>query len=281
MTIDLDTGDAVVEEVKRTVWDPIHFSDLSCMSQSPAHFKASVESGIKSSRDMRVGSVVHHLVLGAHTTRPCIRYEDGEDRKGNAYKKWAKEQLVAFPRATLVTIPEWRDAEAIAASVLADPVAGPMIAKSRREVEVKWDLGGIACETDGIDLVGDGWIADLKRTSSTEPDQFARHGAKSLWHCQVVFYETGANAMGFDTSRGLYLIGVEPDPPYAVTVMHATPRTIKAAHKSLTAWLEKLRSSRDNDFWPTYTQTVVPFELPEWMQDDEDEESFEVPERIS
>lgn len=263
-------GEEVTEEPARTVFDPVHFSDLSCLALSPAHFKASVEAGVKVTKDMRIGTIVHHMVLGPHRTRPVVLYEDGEDRKGNAYKSWARAHHAANPKAELVTRPEWAEAKVIAAAVHADPQARRLLDGARREVSLTWDLDGILCETDGIDIVGDGYICDLKKTNSTEPGQMQRHGAKYHWHCQIVHYATAAAAHKIDTSKGLFVMGVEADPPHCVTVLQLSEPTINSAKRTLGIWLEKLRVARDNDHWPGYTQAVVPFDLPEWMLDEDD-----------
>ncbi len=56
--------------------------------------------------------------------------------------------------------------------------------------------------------------------------------------------------------------------PYAVTVMKLTEATIAQGKKSIAIWTEKLRTCRENDHWPSYTQTVVDYELPPWMGED-------------
>lgn len=259
-------GDPIVGEPARTVWDPVHFSDLRCMALSPAHFKASVAQRWESTKAMRIGTIVHHMALGPHRTKP-LKCFDGLERKGNAWKDFAAEN----PGGELVTMTEWMEAKPIADAVLADPIAGPLIRGGRREVPLKWKDGAIECETDGLDLVGNGFIADLKRTSCTEPGGFARHAAKNLWHCQMAYYRRAAIANGIDVSKDVYLIGVEPEPPYAVTVMRLPEVTLLQGDKSCALWLEKLQMARENDHWPTYTQTIVDFDLPPWMGGDEDE----------
>lgn len=265
--IDLD-GQPVAEPIRRNVHDPVHFSDLRHMKDSPAHFRASVARVWEPTRDMRVGTIVHELVLGPHKTKPLVKY-DGDDRKGNRWKDFFDSWKRQCPKCEIVTQKEWDDAEPIAAAVRADPVARRLIDGARREVDLAWESAGIKCETDGIDLVGVGYLGDLKRTSCTEPEGFSRHAFRNLWHSQMTFYEEGARLCGIDTSKGLYLLGVEPDPPYAVTVLELTEPVIEHGRQSCIKWLEALRVARDNDHWPAYTQSVVNFELPPWMVEDE------------
>jgi hypothetical protein len=262
--LSLDTAEPIETAPARTVTDPIHFSDLVSFDLSPAHFKASVAQKWEPTTEMLVGTIVHHLVLGPHRTKPLVRYS-GDERKGNAWKDFQRETLAANPKAEIVTAKEWARAEPIAQSVLADPVARELIEGARREVSLTWESGGVKCETDGIDLVGDGYIADLKRTSCTEPAGFARHAVKHWWHAQLAFYEEAANANQWATGRGLFLIGVEPQPPYAVTVMRCSQGILEHGRRAITKWIERYRVCVAENHWPAYTQRVVEFDLLPWM----------------
>lgn len=250
----------------RSLSDPIHFSDLKKFALSPAHFRASCAESFASTRDMRVGTVGHHIVLGPHRTKPLVLFK-GPVRKGAVWDAFAADNA----GAEIVTQPEWDDAVPLAEAVMRDPVASALLKGTRREVALEWTDGGIKCATDGIDVVGDGFIADLKFTSCTEPVGFSRHSAKLLYHAQMAWLETAAQENGIDTSKGLFLIGTETSPPYAVTVMRLPPRTVEQGRKSYTLWLEKYRACVENDHWPAYTQTVVDFDLPPWMDGGEEE----------
>jgi hypothetical protein len=243
---------------------PAHFSNLKKFALSPAHYLASLGGG-ETTRAMRIGTVVHHLVLGPHRTRPLVRYE-GEARRG---KDWERCVTDAPPNAEIVTAPEWAEAKVIADAVVADPVANGILLGCRREVSLTWDDAGIACATDGIDFVGPDYIGDLKTTTCTEPAEFSRHAIKLNYHAQLAWLESGAKANGISTAGGMYLVGVETSPPYAVTVLRMTPDVIDLGRKSVTMWLEKLRSCRENSHWPAYTQTVVDFLLPPWIGEGE------------
>lgn len=265
----LGTAEKIAQPVPRGVLAPVHFSNLKAFALSPAHFKASCETAFVPTADMKEGTIVHHIVLGPHRTKPLVRY-DGEERKGNAWKDFEAQH----PKGTeIITAREWSRAEAMANALKNDPMLRSFLEGAEREKPIRWESGGIECETDGIDIVqiqnGMGLLADLKRTSCTEPRGFARHAFKQHWHVQLPFYEEAANAKGIDTSRGLFLIGAEPDPPYVVTVMQLTPQLIDVGRRTYIKWLETLRRCRNEDLWPGYSQTVVDFDVPEWMADEE------------
>lgn len=248
----------------------VHISDLKKMHLSPLHFTASIAEDFEASRVMRVGNIAHHISLGPSNVKPLVRYRGG-DRKGNKWKDFRKATLLEQPNAEIVTDKEWAEGEQIAAGLMRDPIARRLIEGARHEVPIEWESAGLKCATRGLDIVGDRFVADLKVTSCTEPNAWMRHALKLLYPQQMAFYEEGCIANGIDMSEGMFLIGVEANTPHAVTVLRMTEDVLKHGRKSLVIWIERLRTCRENDHWPGYTQQIVDFVLPEWMQDDDDD----------
>lgn len=237
----------------------VHFSDLKQFALSPAHYVHSCTQKWVSTRPMRVGSIAHHIVLGPHKKRPIVLYEGG-DRRG---KDWLSFEA-AHVGSEIVTLSEWGDAEATAMAVKADPVALSILNGAQYELPAAWEMDGFDCSTDGIDIVGPGYIAELKVTNSAEPDAWMRHATRMLYHAQMAFYSEGARANGADVKE-CYIIGVEDSPPYPVTVLRLTPATLDAGRKSCAMWLERLRACEAAAAFPGYAQAPIDFVLPEWM----------------
>lgn len=248
----------------------VSFSHLKHMARSPAHYRCAVEQPREPTRAMRVGTVVHRLVLGERPGHLVKRFE-GEARRG---KEWLAF-VEANPGAELVTAPEWAEAEDIAAAVMSDPVATALLQGTATEAALEWEDAGTECGTSGVDFIGRGLLGDLKITTNVEPEKWQRHALNMLWHAQVVWYRNGARANGRDVSRGLFLLGVENTPPFVVTALELSEPVIELAEKTIALWLEKLRVCEENDFWPGYVQSPVPMVLPAWMGGDDDHEAEE------
>ena len=245
---------------------PIHFSTLKKMALSPAHYRACEAEPFEATRAMRLGTIAHHIVLGPSNVKPLVRWRDGE-RKGSAWKAFAE----ANDGAEIVTDTEWEEAEPMAAAVMANEHARRLIEGSRTEVPMSWTSGGIPCATRGMDVVGPRHMADLKFTSCAEPAAFMRHATKLLYPQQMGFYQEGCEQNRIDVSGGIFLIAVESKVPYPVTVLRMTDPVLAHGRKSIALWIERLRSCLESDFWPGYTQAVLDFELPAWMDDGSDE----------
>lgn len=254
----------------RNIDGRVHFSDLKKFALSPAHYKHACESTYEATRDMRIGTCAHQMVLGPRQGKSIVMF-DGDRRQGSKWIDFAEENR----GREIVTGPEWKDALTVAAVISQHPVIAPFLI-GRKEVPLQWVDAGIECATDGVDVVGDGWIADLKLTNSAEPRKFERTAASMFYHCQMAFYETGAKANGIDTSKGMFLLACESRPPYACTVFELNEATIAQGRKSNVLWLERLRQCEENDFWPEFAQAPVPLELPAWMGDGDEELELEV-----
>jgi exodeoxyribonuclease VIII len=241
----------------------IHFSELKKMALSPLHYKAAIEKATEPTRAMSVGTIAHHIVLGERTDKKLVVYRGGI-RRGKEWDAFKAEH----DGAEIVTVPEWDEGEAIAKAILADPVAAPFL-KGQHEVPLEWDSAGMKFATRGVDVIGDGFVAELKSTASAEPGRWQRLALNMFYHVQMVMYREGAASRSLVAPDcPLYVIGCESKPPYPVTVLHLTPAMIELAQKTIAIWTERLRSCEENNFWPGYAQSVVEWDCPAWMTPD-------------
>lgn len=247
----------------------VHFSDLSRMAQSPAHYKASVERPAEArtvTSSMRVGTVAHRIVLGARLHHE-IEFWDG-DRRGNAWKAFEAEHA----GAEIVSRSEWIKADEIATSALTDPALQPLLEApgARTEVPLAWTCGGIECSTGGVDLIAPGLLVDLKTTRTCDLRRWPSHAFAMQYHAQLAFYLDGAVSLGLlEPDARVICAGIETAPPYAVTPLLLTPGLLDLGRRSYCLWLERLRSCEENDMWPSYTEALVEWDVPEWLKDAE------------
>lgn len=259
----------------------VHFSHLKKMALSPRQYLAALNTETEPTRAMLIGTVVHLLVLGPRPgAKPIVKF-DGERRQG---KKW-DEFLLENGGAEIVTAPEWREAEAIANAVMADPIARTRLDGARFEVPITWEDGGIKCSTSGLDIVPANALCDLKTTTTVQPEAFQRQAFKMLYPQQMAFYRRGAMANGFDVSHGLYILGVETKSPFEIVELELTEGMVDYADRAVSLWIERLRAMlsacpEPKSFadWPGYAQSPIPWDVPPWMiadteGADEDEEA--------
>lgn len=234
----------------------VHFSDLKQFARSPMHYRHAVTTTREATRAMRVGTIVDRLLLGGKA--PPV-FEG--DRRGKEWKAFE----AAHAGQEIVTRAEFDDAEPIAVAALADPLARQYLA-GQHQVRLEWEMLGVRCSTRGVDCVGDGWISDLKITSTTEPSRWIWHARRMHWHAQLAWYAAGCAANNIDTSRGLFLVGVEAAPPHPVTVLRLSPRALEEGQRCCHLWLEQLRACEATGMWPGYAQSVCDLDFEEPVQ---------------
>lgn len=227
--------------------EELHWSTLKHIAKSPAHLRASVEQPSEPTAAMRFGTLVHSVALGGdYIVWP------GE-RRGKA---WAEFEL-AHEGRLIVTQNEIERAKRVADAVLSDPVAAPLL-DAPREVSWKKNLHGRPC-AGRADILGDGYVADLKTTACAEPDTFRRYALKMAYHGQLAFYR---DALLAGRGRAL-LIAVETTLPYAVTVLELTERCLLEGAKQNRLWLERLAACEEADHWPGYVQSAIELDVVE------------------
>jgi hypothetical protein len=226
----------------------VTFSELKAFARSPAHYRHACVTPREPTRAMRIGTLVDRLVFG--TKLPPIWH--GDSRRGKEWQTFAS----LHAGEEICTQAELDDARPIAAAVLADPVAKARLV-GRYQVPLEWELGGVRCTTRGLDVVGAGWIADLKVPHTSEPQRFAWHARSMLWHAQLSWYAEACRLHGIDTSKGLFLIAVESSPPHPVTVHRLTPRAIEDGARAWRLWLEQLQVCDASGVFPGYAQSEL------------------------
>lgn len=226
---------------------PVRFSNLRHMSRSPLHYRSNILLPRAQSALMRFGKLCHCLVLGGEV----VVWD--HDRRGKDWKQFEAENDGAF----IVTRAEHDRAYDVAEAVKNHHRAAELL-DGDRELTIPWAIGDRACLSH-LDVLGRD-VVELKVCSTTQPDRLRRACLGMSYHGQLGFYSDAAAFIGREP-RGHYIVGVEPQPPYAVTVLRVTPRAIDAGKRLCRLWLEQLRTCEDSDSWPGYVQTDVDLDI--------------------
>jgi hypothetical protein len=198
---------------------------------------------------MRLGSLVHALVLGGQE----VAVWDGT-RRGKDWDAFSADNADRL----LVTRTEYEQATLVAESVRRSRVAAPWL-EGEHEKHVVWEYQGRSCSSR-LDVLGDGHVVDLKTTTNTDPETLMRACQKMAYHAQLAFYARAAAEIGKPV-RSWRIIAVETAPPFEVTVLRLSRRTIEAGDKLVRLWMERLLACEAADAWPGYVQCEVDWDL--------------------
>jgi hypothetical protein len=235
----------------------VRFSNLKRISQSAAHYRAALETERGDTPAMRLGRLVHAIVLGGN----YVVY-DG-DRRGNAWKSFKAEN----DGTDIVTAKEIDGARRIADSVLSCGLAAELLTGGETERQLTWTWIGRECRGT-IDLVDKRRVVELKTCADAHPDRFQRTALRMGYHAQLAWYRNGGAIAGLcAASSDCYVVAVETKHPYPVVVHRLAERLLDDGERLCRMWLEQLLNCEHSDYWPGYVDYVVPFDRPE-MDDD-------------
>ena len=236
----------------------IRFSHLRAFGRSAAHGQHALKVEQKETYAMQRGTAVHAILFG---TRKVAGYEGV--RRGKAYEAVVE----ANPDTEILTMTEHDKARRMVDSIRASKVAAPFL-QGQTEHTIKFRWNNLDCRATP-DVRGNGFLTELKSSKSADPSKFLWHARRMQYHAQLRFqqYASERPTMVQESMeiRDHYIVCVESDAPYPVTVFHVEPEAIEEGERLLMLWAERLKNSASSDFYPPYTDCIVPLV---WPKDD-------------
>lgn len=259
----------------------VHYSALRHMKQSPAHYRHYCETPFEPTPAMLLGTLVHVELFG-HQPGRTIAVWEGKRRNETGYQAWKSERLAAARNdgleVTIVTLPEFERAQTIAEAVRAQDAMrpdGPLLFAEGciYEVPLKWQDCGLELATGGVDVLNRAkrYAVDFKTTTCTAPWRWSRFAWDMGYHVQAAMYERALTSNGVDVTD-LYCVGVEVDPPYAMTALkYSKPMLsvsinadlLELGRREMTELLERIKHCEETNEWPAYTLAPI-----EWVPPD-------------
>lgn len=235
---------------------PVRFSHLKSMGMSAAHCLNSFRNDERrESLAMRVGSGSHALMFG----QQVVTYP-GKVRRGKDYDAFKS----CNPSAIILSAKEMMKAQSIALALRSHPRARELMHAPGviYERTILWEQNGRRRRSTPDALVPGKYIIDLKTTRCAEPGKFARDAARMAYHGQLADYRDAVEAT---TGHRLpcYIIAVESEAPYNVSVMPLTDRALDKGQALVRLWFERLRACEDSGSWPGYCEAETPFDVPD------------------
>jgi hypothetical protein len=247
--------------------EPVRFSQLKHMGQSPAHYIQSTGAGWADALHLRIGSGSHAIMFD----QPHAIYP-GKVRRGKDWEAFKLENA----NAVWLSRSEHAQALALADAVRGNREACELLFADGAAVEkrIEWNLLGREC-AGTPDVRTSRYIVDLKTTKCAHPERFIRDAAFRSYHAQLAWYLDGVRLSGLGTPTEAYIVAVESTPPHPVTVLRLTDNAIDQGRRLCRIWLERVLGCERDNRWPGYVESIVPFDVEGPLElefgDDDDE----------
>lgn len=218
---------------------------------------------------LRWGRLVHLRVLEPYEFRRRIVVKPPDlNRRSNAGK--AELDRLEAEGMLLISGEEGSRLEAIAAAVLAHPMAARILKASEREVAYTWcdEATGLECRAR-LDLLslreGGAAVVDLKSTDDPSPREFARSAGNYGYHRQAAFYSRPIREL-VGASPFFCFIAVRSTPPHEVAIYTIDAATIAVADKQCDRAMQQLARCMESNKWaaPWESPKAQPLDIPRW-----------------
>ena len=257
-------------------------SQVKCLiEQTPAHLKHSFTAPRETTANMLLGTAVHALILEPekfHSEFAISQKFDGRTNAGKAAKAHFEAGAVG---KTILTEDVAEKAQAMAAAVLAHPIASLLVQDVIAESSVYWWYKSMDADDDQRyrimakvrpDILSRAYpvIADVKSTNDGSYSGFIRSIQNFHYHVSAAMYLEGVNQckplleeMRHFAYTKFVFICVENFEPYLVSTYELSPEYLDIGKAIYRQCMRKLQEALQNDF-PGYPEEVRVIEPPPW-----------------
>lgn len=230
------------------------------------------------SDSMRLGTLVHTVILEPERLDEYavldpdvigVKADGSKAGTPTATKAW-KDAVFAAKRDGLIVISpaEMDKANRMAQAVMEHPEAGRLLALATdHEVSAYADHPTGARVRGRFDLIGPGFIGDIKTTRNADPDAFGKTTHDLGYHISGANYLDIATACGFDVNR-FVLICVENEPnlsgQFRVSVNEIAERAIERGRELMHEACERWLALGKRVELPDYGDDCHVIDLPPW-----------------
>ena len=235
----------------------VRFSRLRAFSRSALHYWDAVQRDRPDTLAMRLGRGCHSMALGGKDVVQWL----GKTRNGKAWEAFKAEHV----SCEILNRSEWRESASKTAALLAHDLATPLLFGDGvvREKRLEWEWMGRACSGTPDAMLGNEFIVDLKTTKNAHPDKFSRAAMFDGYHAQLAWYGRAVEVITGKPVRDLYVVAIEQTRPYPITVLRLTDEAREMGERMCRAWMEQLLVCEASGQWPAYSQSIVPFDVPQ------------------
>ena len=239
--------------------EAISASDLKWIlpPRTPAHYHAYKTGQIKreETRALVIGTLCHLAVLEPDKLATAFALRpDGLDLRTKDGKAWKEAQgdkpILDGEEAAML--------DGMSAAVAAHPVARQLLVASKREVSLFSDHRTGLKLKGRIDVLGEGFVADVKTAAEGDAANFAAAVFRYNYHVQAAMYCQLAGVERFS------FIAVEKVAPFAVAVYTLSPKALQVGLNSLNYALDTIALCTDAGLWPAYSLDEQTLDLPSW-----------------
>lgn len=237
-------------------------SALEKIRKSPKHLRHYLDNGVVVTDPMRLGTLVHTLVLEPELFEAEYAMYDGvRNKKHEKYQKFLAEN----PGKEIIKPAEFNLANCIADAFRSHPLTKGLLDNASVEESFFWkdQMTGVECKARTDIILGD-TVFDLKTTSKAlTPHEVATTASYGGFRRQAAWYLKAATHGGHSV-RDFCFIMVEVEAPYGIRIFKADDAFIELGARENNESLALYAECLEKNDWPGYEPVIETLKLPKW-----------------
>lgn len=221
----------------------------------------------KPKRHLEFGTAVHTLALGDGPSLVEIDADNyrTKDAQTQAEKAREKGSVPLLPN-------EMRQAQDMAAALIAHPQAGQLLIGGEAEQTYLWrdEETRVWCRAR-LDYVRPGQIVDLKTTTDVNLEAIRKTIHTWGYHQQRGWYVDGHRAI-YGETPDFHFVFIAKEPPYLITVVEPDATACLIGDAKNRAARHIYADCQSAGIWPAYDQRIWTLPLPGWAEKQDAEE---------
>lgn len=252
-------------------------SALKELLKSGAHYSAYTQIENEGSTEMRIGSLVHCMILEPEKVKDSFYV-------GEYIRRYGKEFDNAIERAgskEVVSREEYDISQQIVESFIHESKDHPSfngeeykLLEGQKEMSFYWEdpKTGILCKCRPDNITNDGVIVDIKTTKDATAEAFQRSIMNYGYHLSAAFYLRGVRATlgacnpkpDIMPPKFFVLVVIETKPPFAFQTFYFSEAALLLGDSEVDRALETYSACVTADKWQGYSKKMVEIDLPAW-----------------
>lgn len=220
---------------------------------------------------MEFGKAFHMALLQPELFKTQYVVAPSIDRRTKTGKdQWTEFMSSVNEYQLTITIDDYKKCHMMIDAVLSNSSAADLVNNLRnRERLINWIDEETGVPMRGIiDGIGQNYIIDIKTCSDANPYKFQKDAINMDYHRQAAIY---LDAVISDIPLDYYLVAIEKDEPYGVSVHRMTDDIIEEGRKQYRKLLYEYKTWADNGMTPAGYEYwdligIHEFNKPNWMQ---------------
>lgn len=248
---------------------PVSNSRLSAFKKSPSHLIQYLTSDKLQTPAMAFGSAFHMALLQPDMFTESYAVAPDVDRRSKDGKLAYDKFVYEADGKTVISAADHAKIDDMINRIRINSVANELLTGcTGYETELNWNNIDTGIAMRGfIDAVGPAFIIDIKTTTNADPYTFHKDIFRNYYHRQAAIY---LDALDMDIYSDYYIIAVEKEAPYGVSVHQLQPDVIEAGRKIMIDqlyeyrhWVDASCPDSSYDYWTA--PGIYNVELPKYL----------------